>query len=382
MPRTTVKPAVRKAMRLEAAPHCLPRLGKTPLQADFFIEGDELYARMAQSIRQAKRSIRLEYYMFAPDEIGWYFAKLLVAKAAEGIPVWVHLDAAGSFFWHAGGLGRYLRRHGIHMRWFHRWSWREPLRYNRRNHRKMLIIDGNELYLGGYNIHRANSYTVVGPKRWRDTHLRTTGTLAHEAADLFDHFWRGGHYWEPQPTHYDSMLVPNHTRNCRHTLRCLYTEYIAAAQDYVYLTTPYFVPDLITQQSLIKAAGRGVDVRLLLPHKSDVLLTQWAARAAYASLLNAGVRIYEYLPRVLHAKTAVIDGNWGTVGTANLDYRSLYLNYELNFVTHSAPLCTELERQFLADLQEAEEVLPSRWAARHWISYVTEGLGWCARRWL
>lgn len=382
MSRTTFKQTIRKSMRLQTTPHCFPRLGKTPIDAIFFTEGDALYEHMAHSIRNAQRSIRVEYYMFAPDEVGWQFAELLVAKAAEGVSVWVHLDAAGSFFWSAGGLGRYLRKHHIHVRWFHRWSWRQPLRYNRRNHRKMLIIDGKELYLGGYNIHRDSSYKVVGAQRWRDTHVRTTGALAREAAELFDHFWRGGHYWEPKPTHFDSMLVPNHTRNCRHTLRCLYTEYIAAAKKYIYLTTPYFVPDLFTQQALIKAANQGVDVRLLVPHKSDVLLTQWAARAAYASLLKAGVRIYEYLPRVLHAKTAVIDGTWGTVGTANLDYRSLYLNYELNFVTHTPALCAELERQFLLDLQEAEEILPGRWAARHWISYITEGLGWCARRWL
>ena len=121
---------------------------------------------------------------------------------------------------------------------------------------------------------------------------------------------------------------------------------------------------------------------LLVPAKSDVPIAQWAARAAYAGLLGGGVRIYEYMPRMLHAKTVVIDGNWGTIGTANLDYRSFFLNQELTLVSRDAALCASLEAQFLQDLEQADEILAVNWPRRRWQGRVLEMVGWLARRWL
>jgi cardiolipin synthase len=123
-------------------------------------------------------------------------------------------------------------------------------------------------------------------------------------------------------------------------------------------------------------------VRLLLPGKNDVWLAQWASQAAYAELLFAGVRIYEYLPRVLHAKTAVVDGTWATLGTANLDYRSLFINYEVNLVSRDIHLCRALYDCFMDDLSYAEEITKRDWAKRPWNRHVSESIGWMARRWL
>ena len=136
------------------------------------------------------------------------------------------------------------------------------------------------------------------------------------------------------------------------------------------------------QKNLQAAAQRGIDVQLLVPRKNDQPLEQWASRAAYAKLLDAGVRIYEYLPRMLHAKTAVVDGRWAIVGTSNLDYRSLFVNHEINLTTMDLSLCKQLNEQFKVDLEESKEICTRQWSKRRWRAHIAELIGWLARRWL
>ncbi len=361
---------------------CVPLLGSSHGFFEIFTEGDQLYKSMLASIATAQQRVDMESYIFADDEVGWWFAEALAERARAGVKVRLHIDAAGSLFWSSRRLENFLRQKGVEVRWFHRWSWRQPWRYNRRNHRKLLIVDNRLAYLGGFNIHRVNSFAVYGEKRWRDTHVAMQESLALVAAELFDAFWCGHRRWLPDTSLSSSSLVHNHTLTCRHRLRCIYSTAFASARRHVYLTTPYFVPDHITQRGLKAAARRGVDVRLLVPRKSDVRVAQWAARSAYAGLLAAGVHIYEYLPRVLHAKTVVVDGNWAMVGTANLDYRSLFVNYELNLVTGDPDLSSKLERQFLDDLDVSECIPPARWGRRGWKARLSETVAWIARRWL
>jgi len=361
---------------------CAPVLVPSDNSFELFTEGDELYRAMLAAIAAARQQVDLESYIFADDEVGWWFAKALAERARAGIRVRVHLDAAGSLFWISRRLKTYLRQQGVAVKWFHRWSWRRPWRYNRRDHRKLLVVDNRRAYLGGFNIHRESSYALYGDKRWRDTHVAMRGPLARDAGQLFDAFWRGHRRWLPDSVSGDSILVHNHTRTCRHRLRCIYADAFVGARHCIYLTTPYFVPDHHTQQGLKTAARRGVDVCVIVPHKSDVRLAQRAARFAYANLLAAGVRIYEYLPRMLHAKTVVVDGEWAMLGTANLDYRSLFVNYELNLVTRDPGLSSELEQQFLGDLADSVRILPARWERRRWPARLSEAAAWIARRWL
>lgn len=354
-----------------------------PTGVELFSEGDTLYSAMLASIRGARHAVRMESYIFASDEIGWQFAEALAERAAAGIDVRLHLDAAGAWRSSSLALQRHLRERGVRVRWFHRWSWRQPMRYNRRNHRKLLVVDERAAYVGGFNIHRESSRRVYGASRWRDAHAELSGSLVSDARKLFDAFWRGHRRWMPaQHGGHETSLVSNHTRACRHQIRCLYSEAFASARERIYLTTPYFVPDLLTQQRLMNAARRGIDVRLLVPSKSDVPITRWAAHAFYSELMSAGVRIYEYLPRMLHAKTVVIDGRWATLGTANLDYRSLFLNYELILVMKRIRQCGLLERHFLEDLSESQQIIANTWARRRWAGKLLEGIGWTMRRWL
>lgn len=362
---------------------CIPTLSPGCEPHTLYIEGDVLYDTMLGAIAAARHRVWLESYIFADDPVGLRFAAALAERAAAGCDVRLHIDAAGSLFWVSRRMERDLRDHGVRVRWFHRWHWRQPWRYNRRNHRKLLVVDNRAAFVGGFNIHVENSLRLYGERRWRDTHVRLAGRYVGEAAALFKHFWRGRHRWAPDVGDgRTSVLMPNYTPKCPRVLRCAYDEAFREAQGYIYLTSPYFVPDHRTQGGMIEAASRGVDVRLLVPGKSDVPITQWAARGAYQKLLDGGVRIYEFLPRVLHAKTVVADGRWAMVGTANLDYRSLFLNYELNLISRDTVLCEQLRAQFMNDLQSAREIMPKVWAQRPWREHVSEGIGWFARRWL
>jgi cardiolipin synthase len=348
-----------------------------------YTEGDHLFETMLAAIDSAQKQVWMETYIFADDEVGRRFVRVLSERARVGVEVRLLVDALGSLFQFYRLLGSELAQSGVQVRHFHRWRWREPLRYNRRDHRKLLVVDGQKAFLGGFNIHRQSSQRYFGVARWRDTHSSFQGNLARQAAELFDAFWRGDRHWLPKDDEQaSSVLVPNQTRLCRRRLACIYSDFLGNAKQQVCLTTPYFIPDHHTQSALLAAVKRGVEVRLLVPRTSDVRLAHWAANAIYARLLDAGVRIFEYLPRMLHAKVAIVDGKWATLGTANLDYRSLFQNYELNLVSRDPDLCYRLEAQFEADLTEASAVCATRWRQRRWVPRLAEFLGWSVRRWL
>lgn len=355
----------------------------SPAPFRLFTEGDCLYDDMLTAIAGAQHHVLLESYIFADDEIGRRFLERLAERAAAGITVRLHIDAAGSLFWRSHALARRLKGSGVQLRWFHRWDWRHPWRYNRRNHRKLLVVDGLVAYVGGFNIHRENSRRLYGEQRWRDTHVRLHGRFSVAASELFGRFWSG--HKRPAITAYaedHDALLSNFTRGARRYLNGRFARLLTHARQRIYLSTPYFVPDRGTQRRIIAAARRGVDVRVLVPRKNDVRLAQWAARAAYDDLLANGVRIYEYLPRLLHAKCTVVDGRQATLGTSNFDYRSVFINYELNLFTSEAALCAELESVFLRDLADSEEIRHEHWRRRPFGGKLLELIGWLARRWL
>jgi len=338
---------------------------------------------MLAAIANAKHEVWLETYIFADDEVGQRFAQALSDKAKAGVEVRLLVDALGSLFQFYRTLGPMLAASGVKVHHFHRWHWREPFRYNRRDHRKLLVVDGEIAFLGGFNIHRQNSQRYFGSARWRDSHASFRGALAHQAGDLFNAFWRGNRDWLPTNNKQaSSVLLPNQTRRCRRRIACFYADFLGNAKQQVCLVTPYFVPDHRTQKALLAAVKRGVEVRLLVPRSSDVRLARWAANAVYAHLLDAGVKIYEYLPRMLHSKVAIVDGQWATLGTANLDYRSLFQNYELNLVSRNPDFCARLQTQFEIDLQASSMVCATRWRQRRWVPRLAELLGWSVRRWL
>lgn len=372
-----------QALAQDQEGECTPPLQTGPIPITLFSEGDVLYQSMLNAIGAARGTIRLETYIFADDEIGRMFADAMASKASEGVDVRVLIDAAGSLFWGSHRLRRSLREGGVKVKWYHRWSWRHPLRYNQRNHRKLLVVDNDAAYLGGFNIHRENSQKVYGERRWRDTHARVEGDLVRQAAAQFDAVWAGEKtFTDAADPDGPAMIVSNIFRNCRHRFRCLYRERIGSASSRVLLTTPYFVPDRRTLATLLAAARRGLDVRVLVPAKSDVPMVRWAARAMYAVMLQAGIRVYEYAPRFLHAKCAAIDGGWSIIGSSNIDYRSFGVNYEICLVAHDRALTSQLTEQFFQDLSEADEVGREAWSRRRWLNRLFEWIGRVLGRWL
>lgn len=327
-----------------------------------FHDGDMLYQAMIESIDGARRRVWMESYIFAADRTGRRFAAALARAARRGLDVRLHLDAAGGLFVTPRRFLDTMKRAGVRVRVFHRWSWRDPWRYNRRNHGKLLLVDMSSVYLGGFNIHDESSRICVGTVCWRDTHIRLNiPALVRQAADLFNVFWTRRIPRRlrraPAPDLFaGDALVTNRIPRHRHALRKLFRHGLGRARNSVLLTTPYFAPDRRTRRHLTEAAARGVRVSLLLPAVSDSRLLQLTARHLYARLLRAGIRIYEYSPRPLHAKTIVVDGEWVSIGTANLDYRSLFHNYEINFVSGNPRICRDLEAIFRADLVESTEI--------------------------
>ncbi len=195
--------------------------------------------------------------------------------------------------------------------------------------------------------------------------------------------WRG-RPWSPGPEAEpaSAVVLPNKSPGCQHRLHCIFAAMFGSARRRIDLTTPYFVPDEVTQGALIAAARRGVRVRILVPHKSDIAPVRWIARRLYTRLLRHGVPVFGYRPRLLHAKTVTVDGDWATVGPANLDYRSLFLNHELNLCARDPDLAAMLEAQFDADLTEAEETSAAAPLPGTTMDRMLAPVAWGARRWL
>lgn len=346
-----------------------------------FAEGDHLYAAMLEDISKATKCIRLESYILACDEVGLSFASVLAERARAGVDVKVHLDGVGAMLEGTELLVDYLQARRVSVRWFNRWRWRSPLHYNRRNHRKLLVVDDTSLFVGGFNIHRKSAMKHVGEVRWRDVHVRLNGKLLKQARQLFDDAWVTQlvhRVPEPDGLH---RLVPNGTRSCRRVLHCLFLDAINSARRSVLVATPYFVPDYRFRAALVLAAKRGVDVRVLLPAKSDQRLVRWASRALARRLIHKGVSIFLFQPRMLHSKVMLVDYQWVTIGSANTDYRSFFTNLELNYVTRDPLVCQRIGTVLDEDFKQALPMTltnttggPMRWLAEKFARWL--------RRWL
>jgi cardiolipin synthase len=380
------RPTVRSSADIagERAWICVPSLREGHGAFQLFTEGDDLYDAMISAIERAQRDIGMESYIFAPDEVGWRFAAALAAMARNGVNVRLHLDAFGSNFPAFAPLRRELERAGVKLKWFHPFRWRHPFEYIQRNHRKLLVVDGREAYLGGFNIRRLNSRTLFGGGRQRDTHVQIPAELAPVASLLFDRLWNDATPIAPEAipktsTGFEALLVPSYSRHCRQRLACLYAGLIERAQRYLVFTSPYFAPGTLVELALRNAARRGVAVRLLVPRTGDPPVAGWATRAAYEPLLAARARVDEFQARQLHAKTSVVDDEWTVIGSANLDHLSLFVNQELVLIARDRSLAEALRVQHEQDIQEAAQVTLLRWRLRGWGERFLEILGWAAR---
>jgi cardiolipin synthase len=329
-------------------------------------DGGQTYETLSRMIRGAEHHVHLLFYIWQSDEVGARFRDLLVEKARAGVQVRVLLDAMGS----ARALGRFmrtLREAGGKVAAFSPTRFlRRSLTLNFRNHRKVAVVDGRAAYTGGMNL--GVEYT----RDWRDLAMFVGGPVVAHLQEVFAEDWYFATGENLAARNYVPRFEDRAEGTETETTRCTVlaggpdTRYnatldsffiaITQAKERIFITTPYLAPDAATQTALRTAVLRGLDVRLLVPHRSDVPLARLAGRSYYPSLLDAGIRIFEYLPAVLHEKLWIIDSDLAVVGSANLDNRSFKLNFELSCFLHSRELNRHLADSFLKDLADSREV--------------------------
>lgn len=329
-----------------------------------FRDGDATFAAMLKAIDQAEKHVCLETYILRDDATGWEFATKLADRASQGVEVNVMYDGFGSM-----GLGEtyieYLMGKGVRLCEYHPiLPWRKGFDLNRRNHRKQLIVDGRIGFLGGINI--ADEYRSMAAPAWRDTHVCVEGPAVERMLKLFMRTWarHGGErmhrdrYRGTAPWVGDTRVevLGNRHHADRGAIRRAYLQAFQTAREQILITNSYFVPDNDIRRALTAAAKRGVRVALILAGKSDVVFLQLASRHFYQELLASGVELYEWNRTVLHAKTAVVDEDWSTVGSYNLNWRSHFHNLECNLVIHDKATALALEKMFWDDVQLSQIV--------------------------
>jgi cardiolipin synthase len=349
------------------------------------IDGSAAYEAMFDAIREAKDHVHLETYALADDNIGHQFANLLLERSAAGILVRVIYDSVGSFPTSAEYFSR-LRAGGVQVHEFHPVDDIRFWRIINRDHRKLLIVDGKVAFTGGINIKDVYSGSSSLPSKdeneeeditsnWRDTHVRIEGPAVAEFQKLFLRIWiekekeKDFEQYKPFPqlNNVGSELVRVVASTGGETEYDIYKAYITAislARERIWVTQAYFAPNDQFIEVLEDGARRGVDVRVILQGLSDHKILLHASQAHYTRLLKAGVRIYERRDRLLHAKTAVIDALWSTVGSSNLDYFSFLRNNEVNAVILGRDFGLQMEDLFEFDIGHAEEIELEKWQDR------------------
>lgn len=344
--------------------------------ATLLADAERTFPSMLEAIASATDHVHLETYRIQSDDTGTRFAEALAARAREGVEVRVLADAVGSIFASsrlvhtiedAGGRFRFYRpiRLGEH-----------PAFWHRRDHRKILVVDGRVGFVGGSNLCDEHLPSQPGGAAWRDTNVRLEGPVVRELAKEFRRSWwtvtgeelDASRYLPPTAAiaggSHGALVLANREWRRRHTIRRGYLSAFRHARRSIHLTQAYFIPDRGIQRALAAAVRRGVDVQVLLGGISDVPAVQHATRHLYGRLLSRGIRIHEWPGRVLHAKTVCVDGNWSVIGSYNLDHRSFRHNLEIVAAIAGDRLGSAMDELFRRDVALSREVTVASWRSR------------------
>lgn len=359
--------------------HMLQKSGEAELFAnnnvEIFIDGKDLFENIINDIENASNHIHVEYYIIESDDTGNRFKNALIEKAKQGVEVRLIYDDFGS--WHLKRSAvREMRHAGIKLQSF--FEIRFPYftnKLNYRNHRKILVIDGKVGYLGGFNI--ADRYTI-GLKwgYWRDTHIRFEGDGVAGLQTLFLTDWM----YTSKKLHQTPRFFPVsqlHNNTCLQVVGSgpdmdwqpimqAFCHAIHRAKNYVYIQTPYFLPNESINNALEIAALGGIDVQIMIPYRSDARLVYEASQTYIAPLLKAGVKVFHYTGGFIHSKIMVVDDEVAIVGSANMDYRSFDQNFEVCAIIYDKTKGEELRRIFTDDLKKSRRILPDKWKRRPW----------------
>jgi cardiolipin synthase len=328
------------------------------------VNGDEIFPAMLSAIRSAKRSINFETYVFWDGEIAKQFTAALSERARAGVAVNLILDAQGT-----GKMGREnadeLRKAGAQIVKYHTALWPDPRRYNNRSHRKLLIIDGTVAFIGGAGIADLWAGNADSPKHWRDNHYKVTGPVVAQLQSSFVSNWiktrgdvlHGLKYFPPLED--SGSLQAQAIRSGAHyeNLDLMYLLAIASAKKTLRIENAYFLPDDLVRKELIDAAKRGTRVEIIVPgSKIDQQLVRSASRRHWPDLLNAGIKIYEYQPTMVHVKLLIVDDKFVSVGSGNFDNRSIRLNDEANLDVLDSDFAAQQLHLFELDKKRSHEV--------------------------
>lgn len=337
--------------------------------------GPEFFTDLYAALETATSSICLEFYIVREDATGRRLAECLCRAVERGVKVYFLYDYLGSFDTPAGFF-RALEANGIRCAAFNPPPFRRGLRwFDRRDHRKIVVIDGRIAYAGGLNIGDEYAGVVENSRPWRDLGMRLEGPAARELAQLFRDNWQEetetlpaqGSLPDPSAEGADAVAIvnggPHHNRS---RIRAAFLLGIADASESLRIETPYFVPGPRFVRAMLRAARRGVRVQLILPALSDVPLVRLVNRSSYATLLKGGIEVYEREGTILHAKVMLIDSDWAVIGSANLDQRSFHRNYEVSVIVASAEFGRQVEALLTEELACSRPIVLSEHEQRGW----------------
>lgn len=350
-------------------------------RVDVLLNGDEIFPAMLAAIRGAKTTITLANFVYEKGDISRDMAEALAERCRAGVGVNVLLDAVGSSHM-PGPLKDTLRDSGCHLAFYHSLNFLAIKRINHRNHRRILVVDGRVGFTGGTGV--GEKWTGDGRHEghWRQTDVRVEGPIVRFLQAAFAENWRdatgillgGDAYFPPVERRGDVVVqsVKSSPASGAAEAYLLFTLAIESARSSIYLTNPYFVPDGAMADAIARAARRGVDVTIITAGTAESTLDRLvrkASQAHFGHALKAGVKIHEYGPGLLHAKTMVVDGQWVSIGSANLDNRSFSLNNELNLTFLDRALAARMTEVFRQDLEFTQPVTYEQWQ-RHSVGHL------------
>ena len=328
------------------------------------VNGQQIFPAMLSAIRSAKRSIDLETYVFWDDEIGREFTQALAQRARAGVQVNLILDAQGTRKIGARNLTE-LHDAGAQVVKYHSAFWPDPRRYNNRTHRKLLIIDGRVAFIGGAGMADLWAGNADSPKHWRDNHYQVTGPVVAQLQASFMSNWlktrgnllHGDDYFPPLENRGSTIAQAIRSGSHYENLDLMYLLAIASAKKSLRIENAYFLPDDLVRKELVKAARRGTRIEIIVPGKKiDQKLVRAASKRHWPELIQAGIRIYEYEPTMLHVKLMIVDDVFVSVGSGNFDNRSIRLNDEANLDVLDREFAAEQTSLFEKDKARSHQV--------------------------
>ena len=358
-------------------------------KVEIFTNGAQFYPAMRDAIRAAEVSINLEAYIFQPGDAADMIVEAMIERARAGVEVRVVMDALGSSRL-TNTAARRLSADGCKVTFYQPMTWYRLHRLNNRTHRELLVIDGKIAFTGGAGIADWWYKPTAGPT-WRDTMARIEGPIVAALQGTFSENWlegcgeilTGPRHWPrlQGAGNAEAMLVKSSPSDRATVSRVVFQMLIEGAVSTVDISTPYFLPDKAFRKALVRAAQRGVRVRVIVPGRlTDQRWVRLASRRMYRELLAGGVRIYEYRPSMTHVKALMVDGVWALIGTTNVDNRSFEHNDEVNVAFREHALTARLGRDFSADLAASDEITLDAWTRRPLLEKVIGPVCWILER--